>query len=48
MCSLNGMIMRLKQDPDEYLTEVSQQRGDLEYIGESCTGCASWVSSWRV
>ena len=34
---LNGMTMRPNQDPDEYLTEVFQQRDELEHIGESFT-----------
>ena len=35
MRKLNGMTMRPNQDPDEYLTEVFQQRDELEHIGES-------------
>ena len=37
MCKLNGRTMRPNQDPDEYLTEVFQQRDELEHIGESFT-----------
>ena len=32
---LNGITMRSNQDPDEYLTEVIQQRDELAHIGES-------------
>ena len=35
MRKLNGMTMRPNQDPDEYLTEVFQQRDQLEHIAES-------------
>ena len=34
---LNGMTMRPNQNSDEYLTEVFQQRDELEHIGESFT-----------
>ena len=37
MRKLNGMVMMPNQDPDEYLTEVFQQRDELEHIGESFT-----------
>ena len=37
MRKLNGMTMRPTQEPDEYLTEVFQQRSELEHIGESFT-----------
>ena len=43
MRKLNGMAMRLNQDPDKYLTEVFQQRDELEHIGESCIRRASWI-----
>ena len=35
MRKLNSMAVMPKQDPDEYLTEVFQQRDELEHIGES-------------
>ena len=34
-CKPNGMVMIPNQDPDEYLTEVFQQRDELGHIGES-------------
>ena len=37
MRKLNGMTMKPNKDPDEYLTEVFQQRDELEYIGERFT-----------
>ena len=37
MRKLNGMVQMRNQDPDEYLTKVLQQRGELEHIGESFT-----------
>ena len=37
MRKLNGMTMRPNQDPDEYLTEVFQQRDELEHIDDSFT-----------
>ena len=37
MRKLDSMAMTPHQDPDEYLTEVFQQRDELEYIGESFT-----------
>ena len=37
MRKLTGMVMRPNQDLDEYLTEVFQQRDELEHISESCT-----------
>ena len=37
MRKLNGMTMRPNQDPGENLTEVFQQRNELEHIGESFT-----------
>ena len=37
MHKLNGIFMRPHQDPDEYLTEVFQQRDKLEHIGENLT-----------
>ena len=47
MCKMNGMTMRPNQDPDEYLTEVFQQRDELEHIGESYTRRASCISFWK-
>ena len=37
MRKLNGMTMRPNQDPGENLTEVFQQRNELEPIRESFT-----------
>ena len=37
MRKLNGMTMMPNQDPDEYITEVFQQRDEFENIGESFT-----------
>ena len=37
MHKLDGMVMGPNQDPEEYLTEVFQQRDELEHIGESFT-----------
>ena len=37
MRKLNGMTIRPNQDPDIYLTEVFQQRDELEHVGESFT-----------
>ena len=33
----NAMVRMPKQNPDEYITEVFQQRDELEYIDESFT-----------
>ena len=48
MGKLKGMIMRPNQDPDEYLTEIFQQRDELEGIDESLTEARIWISSRRV
>ena len=37
MGKLKGIVMRPNRDPDEYLTEVFQQRDEFEGIGESFT-----------
>ena len=37
VCKLNSMVMMLNKDLEEYLTEVFQQRDELEHIGESFT-----------
>ena len=37
MHKLNGMTMTRNQDPDQYLTQVFQQRDELEHIGETFT-----------
>ena len=37
MRKLDGMVMRPNQDPDENLTEISQQWDEPEHIGESLT-----------
>ena len=37
MRKMNGMVIKSDQDPDEYLTEVIQQRNKLEHIYESFT-----------
>ena len=37
MRKLNGMVMIPNQEPDESLTEVVQQRNELEHMGESFT-----------
>ena len=37
MCKLNSMVMMPIQDADENLTEVFQQRDELEHIGDSFT-----------
>ena len=37
MCKLKGMATRPNQDPDEYFTEVFQQRDELEHVGENFT-----------
>ena len=37
MRKLNGVTMRPNQYPYQYLTEVFQQRDELEHIGESFT-----------
>ena len=37
MRKLNDMTMTPNQDPDEYLTQIFQQRDELEHIGETFT-----------
>ena len=37
MRKLNGMTMMLNQDPYKYLTEIFQQKNELEHIGERFT-----------
>ena len=37
MGKLKGIVMMPNRDPDEYLTEVFQQRDEFEGIGESFT-----------
>ena len=42
MRKLNGMVIKPNQDPDDYLTEVFQQRHELEHISESLTEARIW------